>query len=85
MMGIEFVQDAASKQPFSPELRFSRLICDEALKRGLILYPCQGSVDGIAGDMVLIAPPLVVNKAELDEMIEILQEALEASQLKLGI
>jgi adenosylmethionine-8-amino-7-oxononanoate aminotransferase len=72
MLGIELVQDKASKEPFPPGLTVSRQVEEEARRRGLIVYPCNGSVDGVAGDMILMAPPLIITREQVDEMMDIL-------------
>ena len=74
--GIEFVQDKASKKPFEPSERIASRIGSAALKRGLITYPGTGSVDGAKGDHILIAPPLIINKSEIDEIISLLRESI---------
>ncbi len=47
-------------------------------------YPCTGSIDGVAGDMVLMAPPLVINAAEIDEVLKILDDSLTEMETALG-
>jgi adenosylmethionine-8-amino-7-oxononanoate aminotransferase len=75
-VGIEFVKDQASKQPFSSDKRMADRIGFEALKRGLITYPGTGSVDGVMGDHILLAPPLIIEKQEIDQMVAILDETI---------
>ena len=55
-----------------------------ALKRGLVTYPCTGSLDGVLGDMILMAPPLVINAAEIDEILNILDDSLTDVETTLG-
>jgi adenosylmethionine-8-amino-7-oxononanoate aminotransferase len=80
LCGFEFVQDKASKAPFDPTQRVAAIYQAQALKRGLIQYACTGSVGGAAGDMNLVAPPLVINEAQVDEMVDIIKAALTATQ-----
>jgi len=56
----------------------------ECFERGLIVYPCRGGADGVAGDAILLAPPLVIAREQIDEMVGILDAALAAveGQLK---
>jgi adenosylmethionine-8-amino-7-oxononanoate aminotransferase len=74
--GVEFVADRKTKAPFAPELHFGRRVGDRAFERGLIVYPGSGSVDGIRGDHVLIAPPFVISDEEIDEMVDVLRQAV---------
>lgn len=82
--GLEFVQDKATKEPFPPGLRVCSLVFAEALSRGMITFPCTGSLDGVAGDMMLITPPLIITREEVDEVVAILKESIEAVQTKLA-
>ena len=83
MVGFELVQDKASKKPFPPSLRVSRRIEDAAFQRGLCIYSCTGCVDGVEGDMILMAPPLIITKAQVDELVAILNEAVAAVEKEL--
>jgi len=78
MLGLEFVADRATKEPFPAKARLARRLGDAAFERGLILYPGQGTVDGVRGDQVMVAPPYVVSDAHIDDIVAILVEALEA-------
>jgi adenosylmethionine-8-amino-7-oxononanoate aminotransferase len=77
LWGIEFVADKASKMPFAPEINFAGRVAEAAAKRGLLVYPMQGCVDGIAGDHLLIAPPAVITSEEIGWAVEQLGEAIE--------
>lgn len=83
MCGLELVADRATKGPFLPELKASAALQAEALKRGLVVYACTGCVDGAAGDMILVTPPLIITRAQVDELVDILREALSATRTKL--
>lgn len=78
MLGLEFVADRGTKAPFPPKARLARRLGDAAFERGLILYPGQGTVDGVSGDHVMIAPPFIITDEQMDEIVAILVEALSA-------
>lgn len=80
MLGLEFVADRATQEPFPAGRRFARQLADAAFERGLILYPGQGALDGVLGDHVMIAPPFIVTDDQLDEIVTILVQALNALQ-----
>jgi adenosylmethionine-8-amino-7-oxononanoate aminotransferase len=81
LRGVEFVADKDSKKPFAPELNFAGRVTTAALRRGLLVYPIQGCVDGISGDHLLIAPPAVITAEQIDRAVEQLKESIEeASQ-----
>lgn len=77
MFGLEYVKDRETKDPFAPSLRVSAQVEAAALKRGLVTYPCTGTVDGTLGDMTLLAPPLVINAPQMDELLRILDQAID--------
>jgi hypothetical protein len=76
--GVELVADRASKRPFDPRQRVNAKVKQEALKAGLMCYPMGGTIDGVQGDHVLLAPPFIVEEAQLDELVSKLGTALEA-------
>jgi adenosylmethionine-8-amino-7-oxononanoate aminotransferase len=84
MFGFEFVIDRQTKQPFDPGLMISYLLAKAALKRGLVTYPCTGTVDGALGDMMLMAPPLIVKQEEMEEILNILDLSICEVETELG-
>jgi adenosylmethionine-8-amino-7-oxononanoate aminotransferase len=76
---IELVADRASKAPFATERRLHARIKQEAMQRGLIVYPSGGTADGRAGDHVLLAPPYIATSGDIDTIIERLAEAVDAA------
>ena len=75
-MGIEFVKNKATKAPFDFSEKIADRIGAESLRRGLIVYPGSGSVDGTLGDHILLAPPLIISRSEIDQMALILEESI---------
>ncbi|MEZ5447963.1 MAG: aminotransferase class III-fold pyridoxal phosphate-dependent enzyme [Thiolinea sp.] len=63
--GIEVVQDRASKQPFAPCAQIAKRLKAAAFAEGLICYPMSGTIDGENGDHVLLAPPFIIEEAQL--------------------
>ncbi len=76
MWAVEFVADRATKAPFPPAARFARRVADAAFDKGLIVYPCTGCADGVAGDLVMVAPPFIITEAQMDEAVRLLREAI---------
>jgi adenosylmethionine-8-amino-7-oxononanoate aminotransferase len=73
---VEFVSNKQSKKPVAPELNFAARVTSAALKRGLLVYPIQGCIDGISGDHLLIAPPAVISSEQVDWSVQQLREAI---------
>jgi adenosylmethionine-8-amino-7-oxononanoate aminotransferase len=79
LQGLEFVADRASKQPFAPQHRLHARIKSAAMARGLLCYPMGGTLDGRAGDHLLLAPPFIVSDGELEEIVLRLGAAIDAA------
>ena len=77
LWAVEFVSDKATKQPFPPERKFAAKVNDCALRRGVLLYPMQGCVDGVRGDHVMIAPPAVITADEIRWAVDQLRDAIQ--------
>ncbi len=76
---IELVADRSSKEPFAPRLKVHAQIRRHAMQRGLMVYPMGGTIDGVHGDHVLLAPPFIVAPQEVDTVVERLGEAVDAA------
>ncbi|MGE0797117.1 MAG: aspartate aminotransferase family protein [Lautropia sp.] len=76
-LGVELVQDRASKKPFEPGLQLHARLKARAMANGLMIYPMGGTIDGQAGDHFLIAPPFIVTPEQLDEAVERLTRSLD--------
>ena len=78
LLGIEFVHDRTTKEPFPVDWKVGKRIGDATLERGLVSYPGSGTVDGVSGDHLLYAPPLTITPDQVDELIAILDDSLSA-------
>jgi len=76
LLGIEFVRDTRTKDPFPADDRIASRIYDAALARGVLTYPIQGCVDGTRGDHILLAPPYVISSAEIRFLADALRAAI---------
>ena len=76
LCGVEFVADKKMKAPFAAEKNFAGLVAQACLRRGLLVYPIQGCVDGVAGDHLLIAPPAVITVEEIRWAVEQIRAAV---------
>ncbi len=76
MAGVEFVRNRETREPYPPGLRFAERVMDACLERGLVVFPGHGTVEGVAGDHLLLGPPLIIEEQEVDQLLSILEEAL---------
>ncbi|KKP06180.1 hypothetical protein THAR02_01693 [Trichoderma harzianum] len=84
-LGIEFVQDRASKQPFKPAVKFASRMQEAAHSRGLAVYPGSGTVDGVNSDHIIVAPPLTITEEEVDEIVRLLKMVDDAVEEELVV
>jgi adenosylmethionine-8-amino-7-oxononanoate aminotransferase len=75
---IELVAERETKAPFDPALKLHAAVKAEAMARGLMCYPMGGTIDGVHGDHVLLAPPYIVQKDEIEDLADRLCDAIEA-------
>lgn len=76
LMGIEFVKDKASREPFPPSQNIAERIRQAALEENVLTYPTQGCVDGLRGDHILLAPPFILNAEESALIARAIKSAL---------
>ena len=76
MIGVEFVQDKATKEPFPPSARFAGRVVRTALAKGLHLIGSTGTADGERGDHLLITPPFIITEQQCDDLVALLAETL---------
>ncbi|TQF30496.1 aspartate aminotransferase family protein [Bradyrhizobium sp. UNPA324] len=74
---IELVADRASRASFDPALKLHQKIKAEAFANGLGCYPGGGTVDGVRGDHVLLAPPYIASADEIDLIVDKLGSAVD--------
>jgi adenosylmethionine-8-amino-7-oxononanoate aminotransferase len=74
---IELVADRASRTSFDPALKLNQKIKAEAFANGLGCYPGGGTVDGVRGDHVLLAPPYIASPDEIDLIVDKLGTAVD--------
>ena len=66
---IELVKDKLTKERLAPNAAGGGVCRDYSLDNGLIMRAC--------GDIMVISPPLVLTKAEIDELIEKAKKTLD--------
>ncbi len=76
--GIELVQDRDSRRPFPAAEGLARRLWNRAFELGLVIYYSSGCADGKNGDVIMLGPPLIINREQTDEMVSILRQTLQA-------
>ena len=65
MVGIELVEDRASKKPFDSRRRIGAAVCSAVRKHGVIIRPL--------GDVIVIMPPLAMEMDGLTKIVNAIQ------------
>ena len=78
-IGVEFVRDRETKEPFDPTEKLHNKVQLEAMDRGLLCYGMGGTIDGQRGDHVLLAPPYNLGDTEQGELVNTFVAAVAAS------
>lgn len=67
--GIELVADQESKAPLSKATLADKHIKQRAMENGLMCYPMGGTIDGVNGHHILLAPPFIIQPHHIDELV----------------
>ena len=84
-IGIELVADRTTKEPLDPSLQIHTKIKRAAMDRGLMCYPMGGTIDGKRGNHILLAPPFIIDDAQVEEIVEKLGSAVDAAKAEVGL
>lgn len=68
MIGVELVEDKASRKDYAPEKRVGHKVILEARKRGVIVRPL--------GDIIILMPPLTIADTELATLLDVVHDAI---------
>ena len=75
LLGVEFVKNKATREPFPKEQNIAEKIRQACLEEGVLTYPTQGCIDGLRGDHILLAPPFTISSEECALIARALQSA----------
>ena len=76
--GIEFVRDKNTKEPFDPKLGMAQKVLNRAISPpyDMCVYPGSGTVDGVCGDHIILAPSYIVTKDDIDHIMEVVSDVI---------
>lgn len=84
LLAFEMVADRDAWSVLPPALNAHQRVVDLAYERGLIVYS-RRTRGGLSGDHILVCPPLIVTRAQVDEIVAILEDALAAFAREAGL
>jgi adenosylmethionine-8-amino-7-oxononanoate aminotransferase len=76
-LGVEIVQDKDERRPFPRSVRFGETLQEAALEVGMTMYVGTGGAHGDGGDAFMLAPPFVISREQIDDVIDLAAEAIE--------
>ena len=79
MIGVEFVEDRATKKAFPRAARVAEAVLSAARERGVLVYMGSGNADGVDGDTILLGPPFVTTDTELTRIADVVAESVDAA------
>ena len=74
--GIELVEDKAAHKSFDPEGRAGILCRDACMAQGVIVRATR--------DVIVMSPPLIITRAEIDELVAALAKGLDETAAAMG-
>jgi adenosylmethionine-8-amino-7-oxononanoate aminotransferase len=75
LLGVEFCVDPERRTPFDPSLRVCERIKEAAFEEGLAVFAGAGTIDGIVGDHIFVAPAFNVDADSVARMAELFARA----------
>ena len=84
LTAFEFVADRHTMAPLDPKLNAYERLVELAYSRGLIIYS-RRTRGGKEGDHFLVAPPLIITEEQIQEMMVILRDTLDAFADEVGL
>jgi adenosylmethionine-8-amino-7-oxononanoate aminotransferase len=85
ILGVEYVADKETREPFARELQVCQTITNVALEKGLVTYAMTGVADGAAGDATVFKPPLTTPREDVVAMLDILESSIRKIQERLNL
>ncbi|MET3597794.1 adenosylmethionine-8-amino-7-oxononanoate aminotransferase [Mesorhizobium shonense] len=84
LTGAEMVADPETLRPIDPASKATQRLLDHAYARGLIIYGRKVK-GGVNGDNFMVAPPMIITREQIGEMISIIGDSLETLAQELDL
>lgn len=84
LTAFEFVSNRDTMAPLDPKLNAHDRLVELAYARGLIIYS-RRTRGGKEGDHFLVAPPLIITREQIGELMAILRDTLDAFAGEIGL
>lgn len=74
---LEFVEDRETRKPFARSVQFGGNVQRLSFEKGVAVYPGSGTVDGVLGDHVTLAPAYNATLEEMQTAVSTLRAAYD--------
>lgn len=77
--GVELVQDKTTKAPFPSTAKVAMKLNELGLTESysIVVYPGSGTVDGLVGDHIILAPPYTVTPEDIELIVRTVTKLIE--------
>ena len=84
LLAFELVADRKTMRPLPRELNAHSVLVEIAYERGLIIYS-RRTRGGLEGDHFMVCPPMIVDEAQVAEILSLLEDSLAAFAAQVGL
>ena len=75
-MGVELVKNKKTRAPFPASVMAASRVNRLAMEQGCMVFPTTGTVEGVAGDVIMMAPPYIITESQIDDGLAVVDAAL---------
>ena len=79
LAGVELVLDRDTRTPFPRKAKVAERFTDAALLAGLMVWPNVAHANGTDGDLIMLAPPFIIEPEQIDELVTRFRTAYDAA------
>lgn len=76
LWGVELVADKRTNRPFPRKEKTAERLYDAIFQAGVLVYKSTG-LAGTDGDAILVAPPFIIEEADIDFVVETIRAGIE--------
>jgi len=77
LIGVEFVRDKSTKEPFGRESDLPVRIREAGIDKGIHVYPGGSPINGVWTDHVMLSPPFTITEDHVNEIVSDLRDAVD--------
>ena len=83
LLAIEIVANKLTKEMFSNEIGAVYRLAEIGMENGILLYT-RKTANGVYGEWLMISPPLISTKKEIDILLDLLKVTIDTFEKETG-